>query len=87
MVHIKNTIRTITGAAYWASYIINGDDSGLEPDEKALCDAWLARELEEGERVVSCGDESRFSWSYDLYTGTDAAGGDLLEYVVLKTGV
>ena len=76
--------RTVTGAAYWASYLINGDSSGLEPAEKALCDAWLARELEPGEDVVSCDDESRFSWSYGLYTGADCAGGDLLDYTVVK---
>ncbi len=24
----------------WASYLINGDASGLEPDEITACDAW-----------------------------------------------
>jgi len=77
-------VRTLTGAAYWASYLINGDASGLEPAEKALCDAWLQRELETGEAIVSCDDESRFSWSYDLHTGADCRGGDVLDYTVLK---
>ena len=80
------TTRTITGAAYWASYIINGDSSGLEPEEIALCDKWQERELEPGESIVSCDDESRFSWHYGLLTGDDIAGGDVLDYTVLKMG-
>lgn len=83
------TIETglVTGAAYWASYLVNGDASGLEPEEKALADAWLER-LGEGVRVVdverdedgeAC--EARFSWSYGLHTGADVSGGDLLDYV------
>jgi len=31
----------ITGVAYWASYLINGDDSGIAVEEKALADKWL----------------------------------------------
>lgn len=81
---MPNTIRTITGAAYWASYIINGDDSGLKSSEKALCDSWMERELAPGESIVSCDDESRFTWSYDLHTGADCRGGDVLDYTVLK---
>lgn len=74
--------RTLIGAAYWASYFINGDDLGLTDDERKLADAWLDNELEQGELIVSCGDEPYFSWSYDLYTGAPYRGGDLLEYVV-----
>ncbi len=77
-------IRKIKGAAYWASYIINGDASSLEPAEKALCDAWLQRELEEGEDIVDCAEESHFSWHYGLHTGADCSGGDLLKYTVLR---
>jgi hypothetical protein len=76
-------VRKILGAAHWASYLINGDASGLMPEEKELCDAWLARELGSGEDIVSCEDESHFSWNYGLYTGADCAGGDLLEYMVI----
>jgi len=78
------TTRTITGSAYWASYLINGDSSGMTDAEIALCDAWEARELEEGETIVSCDDEARFTWSYDLHTGADYKGGDVLDYTVLK---
>jgi hypothetical protein len=27
---------------YWATYLINQDDSGIEPQEKAEADRWLA---------------------------------------------
>jgi hypothetical protein len=33
---------TITGAAYWASYLINGDASGMADRELALANHWLA---------------------------------------------
>ncbi len=29
--------------SYWASYLINGDDSGMEDREVEACDAWIAR--------------------------------------------
>lgn len=32
----------------WASYLINGDASGLEDGEQAQCDVWIAS--------VGCGD-------------------------------
>ena len=36
-------VETATAPAYWASYLINGDASGLEGDEIAACDAWIER--------------------------------------------
>jgi hypothetical protein len=33
-----------TAPAYWASYLINGDDSGLEPGEKERADQYLKKE-------------------------------------------
>ena len=78
------SVRKLTGAAYWASYLINGDASGLEPREKALADAWLERELAPEESVVDCEQEAHFSWHYDLHTGDDSVrGGDVLEYTIL----
>ena len=32
------------GAACWASYLINGDASGISNDERALADAWCERD-------------------------------------------
>jgi hypothetical protein len=34
---------TATAPSYWASYITNGDASGIDGSEQAACDAWLAR--------------------------------------------
>lgn len=77
------TIRTIDGAECWASYLINGDCSGLTEEERAACDNWLAIELAEGETIVDCADEGRFTWSYDLHTHTGIKGGNVLAYTVL----
>lgn len=33
---------TLTAPSYWASYLINGDSSGMEDQEIAACDAWIA---------------------------------------------
>jgi len=42
--HMKTLeITTYTLPAYWASYLINGDASGLEEGEQALLDAFLRR--------------------------------------------
>jgi hypothetical protein len=78
------TFRTVTGAEYWASYLINGDASGLSIYEKAACDNWLSIELEPGETIVDCEDEGRFTWSYDLHTHTGIRGGNVLDYTVRK---
>jgi hypothetical protein len=77
------TTRTVTGAAYWASYFINGDASGLVQEEKNWADAWIARELEPGEDIVDCG-EPYFTRHYGLHTGTPFSGGDVVDYTVLK---
>ncbi len=83
-------VSTATGAAYWASYLVNGDASGLNDRERALCDAWqkrlgnwyvvdVARD-ESGEGI-----EQRFSWLYGFHTGDDQSrGGDIIEYVIHK---
>jgi len=34
----------LTAPSYWASYLINGDASGMDDDEIKACDAWIARE-------------------------------------------
>ena len=73
-------VTTATAPAIWAPYLVNGDATGLEPEELAACDAWQA--AQEPAYVVSCtDDESRFTWHYDLYGGT-AAGGMVIDYVL-----
>ncbi len=46
--------------AYWASYLINGDSSGLEESEKAACDSFLERNGLSRTRFMDC-TESFFS--------------------------
>jgi hypothetical protein len=71
----------ITGAACWASYLINGDASGLTDREVTLANHWLA--TNEVLDVVDCDAEPHFTWNYDLHTGdVMARGGNVLEYTV-----
>src|SRR6516164_645985 len=65
------------GAACWASYLINGDASGLSDDERALADAWCDRELGPNDAIVDCG-EPYFTNHYDLYTGAGYRAGDVV---------
>ncbi len=70
----------VTGPAYWASYLVNGDASGMSPAEKAAADAWHAS-LAPAYVVATSDDEPRFTWHFSLYGGT-CRGGDVLDYVV-----
>ena len=76
----------LKGAACWASYLINGDASGLTPAEKVAADAWLTREGIKRRDVVDCAAEAHFSWAFDLWTGLPSHGGDVLEYTIIKRG-
>lgn len=71
----------LTGPASWASYLINGDASGLDDGEQAKADAWLAREG--AARVVSdVEDSERFTWHMRLHCpelGCD--GGSVVDYL------
>ena len=60
---------TYTAPAYWASYLINGDASGMDDDEAAQCDAWIDS-LGYG-APVDCSDEGEFAHSNDA---TDLGG-------------
>jgi hypothetical protein len=71
------------GAACWASYLVNGDASGLTDDERKLADAWCDRELGPNDAIVDCG-EAYFTWSYGLYTGAPFRGGDVVDYRVIE---
>ena len=72
------------GAACWASYLINGDASGLSGDERALADAWCDRELGPNAAIVDC-SEPYYSNHYDLHTGDKYRGGEVVNYRVLET--
>lgn len=76
-------IRKIKGSAYWVSYLINDDWSGLSDEEKDACDNWANIELLPEESVIDA-SEPFFSWHYDLHTHTQFKGGELVEYTLLK---
>ena len=77
-------VDTVTGAAHWASALINGDESGLEDSERALLDAWQAK-IEPWCVVSLVDDSERFTWSYDLHTGDTCRGGSVCDYIVHRT--
>lgn len=68
---------TYTLPAYWASYLINGDDSGIEAADKAAADKFLADHNLPA--PCSCSDESWFAWNNDA----TLLGGDVMEYTFL----
>lgn len=72
-------IQTITAPEHWASYLINGDASGLDDGEQAIIDRWIKRENVRAVHGVS--EQSRFTWSYRLYSPeSDAEGGSVADY-------
>jgi hypothetical protein len=68
---------TATGLAAWASYLINGDDSGIDATDKAQADAF-ATYL--GAMPVSCGDDSFYGRPE---FPSAAPYGECLEYTAL----
>jgi hypothetical protein len=63
---------TDIGYQYWASYIINGDASGLEDSDIAECDAWLA-----GHKHAPLGTGEEFEFTHDA-PGVPGAGVEYL---------
>lgn len=51
---------TCTAPSHWASYLINGDATGLEPDDIEACDAWL--KFDAMGSPVSCEDAGFMRW-------------------------
>lgn len=74
--HVK-----LTAPDYWASYLINGDASGLEQEEIDSCDLWLEREFSKA--PVSCvgAEYVGFLWRHDARGF--ALAGDCIEYTFL----
>jgi len=72
-------VETVTGVGfvYWASYLINGDSSGLEDSDIAQADkfaAWL------GGNIVDCEEDSHFATpDYPA----DCLAGDCVTYTAL----
>ena len=78
MKHAKPPVETYVLPAFWASYLVNGDPSGMTDREIEACDAYVSKIPG---HCVDVG-ESYFSWSFDLHGG-DAKGGDLADFVFL----
>lgn len=85
---------TASAPAHWASYIVNGDASGLEfsntPDNNAgdrdiaACDAWLASLAADGWSVTVDSDrEPEFRHTCDARAFAPLAG-DMLEYTLYR---
>jgi hypothetical protein len=72
------TTITLSLPACWASYLINGDASGLEAGEQEQIDAFLA--CEDLPPPVDCSEEASFSRYNDAHTGL---AGDVLDYTFL----
>ena len=64
--------------ALWASYLINGDDSGLDAGDKAHAYKFIADN--NLPKPCSCSDEPWVSWQND---SANRLGGDVLEYTFL----
>jgi hypothetical protein len=55
-------ILKLTAPSYWASYLINGDASGLNAVEKLACEDW--RKNEGIFEVLDC-EDAGFIWRHD----------------------
>jgi hypothetical protein len=55
----------LTAPESWASYLINGDASGLSDEEEALCDEWVESVGAIG--PVDCSEEPEFRWTHDAF--------------------
>lgn len=79
------TINTITYKlpSYWASYLINGDASGLEDNEQEQIDTWVERQRKNLNTTLfsctDCSEESAYSWRNDATN----LGGDVCDYTFL----
>jgi hypothetical protein len=77
---------TVTGPAFLASALVNGDTSGLDAaglECLARFEAWIAPGyvVDVARDADGEANEPRFTWSFDLHGG-DTAGGDVVDYVV-----
>lgn len=81
----KDDIATVLGPAPWASYLVNGDASGLREGEEAQADRWLASHAIPGfiAYVVGIEGESYFAnYSPGLETITGYRAGDCVDYLI-----
>ena len=75
--NFRNDVILYTLPMYWASYLINGDASGLVDGEQAYIDEWL--EDNGNPLFVDCG-EPYFFYCNDAIS----MGGDVCDYVARR---
>ena len=74
-------IETVTGPEFAASYLVNGDSSGLEACDIAAIDAWVKREGVASVHAIE-DDSERFTWSGALYFPEgETAGLTVCDYI------
>jgi hypothetical protein len=90
MTKFVRDISTVTLPAHWASFLVNGDASGLEPGEASRITQHLDNVLEPDWRVIDVSRdgegealEPRFTWSFRLH-GSDAEGGNVLDFITRR---
>ena len=66
--------------SYWASYLINGDASGMDDGDQADCDAWLAS-LPYGYNCVGVSGDPEFRPSNDAGT----LAGECADYTFMRS--
>lgn len=73
------TTETYTLPIYWASYLVNGDASGLQDNEQTVIDAWM-----ESEKPGNCVDVDENYWFSSHNDARTMLAGDVAEYTFLK---
>jgi len=75
-------IETLIGPAFAASYLVNGDDSGLDERERAALDQWAEREGVQAFHGTT-DSEPWFTWAGRVhYREGDSEGLTVCEYLV-----
>lgn len=74
-------MRTLTAPAVWASYLINNDASGIQPEDVTACDAWL--EAEGLGWPIDCGEDDFFAWRHDAFKFMPL-GATCCEYIFIE---
>ena len=74
---------TIEAPSFWASYLINGDSSGMEDREIDDADA-LQDELSREGWYITCPEGEAFFGSYFFPSEGRELGCDLLEYPIYR---
>ena len=76
---VTEMVYRLIAPSCWASYLINGDASGIDAEDVAACDAWVARE---GLGLpVDC-EDAGFCWRHDA-SNEMPLGADCQEYVFI----